>query len=62
VSAVTQDRRTLRLLTLIDECRGSTWRSAQARRLGSQEVIATLAEVTLVRGIPEYLTSDNVLT
>ncbi len=30
-----------------------------ARRLGSQEVIETLADVMLVRGIPEYLRSDN---
>ena len=30
-----------------------------ARRLGSQEVIDTLAEVMLVRGILEYLRSDN---
>jgi hypothetical protein len=30
-----------------------------ARRLGSQEVIETLADVMLVRGIPEHLRSDN---
>jgi putative transposase len=30
-----------------------------ARRLGSQEVIDTLAEVMLVKGIPEYLRSDK---
>jgi hypothetical protein len=30
-----------------------------ARRLGSQEVIDTLAEVMLVRGIPAHLRSDN---
>jgi len=33
-----------------------------ARRLGSQEVIETMADVMLVQGIPEYLRSDNVLT
>jgi transposase InsO family protein len=31
----------------------------QACRVGSQEVIDTLAEVMLVRGIPEYLRSDH---
>ena len=30
-----------------------------SRRLGSQEVTETLAEVMLIRGIPEYLRSDN---
>jgi putative transposase len=30
-----------------------------ARRSGSQEVIEMLADVMLVRGIPEYLRSDN---
>lgn len=30
-----------------------------ARRLGSQEVIKTLADVMFVRGIPEHLRSGN---
>ena len=30
-----------------------------ARRLGSQEVIETLADVMLTRGIPKHLRSDN---
>ncbi len=30
-----------------------------ARRLGSYEVIETLADVMLWRGVPEYLRSDN---
>ena len=59
VSAATQDGRTLRLLTLIDEYTRECLAIRVARRLGSQEVIETLAEVMLVRGIPEYLRSDN---
>ena len=59
VSAVTHDGRTLRLLTLIDEYTRECLAIRVARRLGSQEVIDTLADVMLVRGIPEYLRSDN---
>jgi transposase InsO family protein len=62
VSAVTHDGRSLRLLTLIDEYTRECLAIRVARRLGSQEVIETLAEVMLIRGIPEYLRSDNVLT
>jgi len=59
VRAVTHDGRTLRLLTLIDEYTRECLAIRVARRLDSQEVIDTLAEVMLVRGIPEYLRSDN---
>jgi putative transposase len=59
VSAVTHEGRTLRLLTLIDEYTRECLAIRVARRLGSQEVIETLADVMLVRGIPEYLRSDN---
>ncbi len=59
VSGVTHDGRTLRLLTLIDEYTREGLAIRVARRLGSQEVIETLADVMLVRGIPEYLRSDN---
>jgi transposase InsO family protein len=59
VSAVTHDGRTLRLLTLIDEYTRECLAIGVARRLRSQEVIETLAEVMLRRGIPEYLRSDN---
>jgi putative transposase len=59
VSAVTHDGRSLRLLTMIDEYTRECLAIRVARRLGSQEVIETLADVMLVRGIPEYLRSDN---
>jgi putative transposase len=62
VSAATHDGRSLRLLTLIDEYTRECLAIRVARRMGSQEVIETLADVMLVRGIPEYLRSDNVLT
>jgi putative transposase len=59
VSAATHDGRTLRLLTLIDEYTRECLAIRVARRLGSQEVIEALADVMLVRGVPEYLRSDN---
>jgi putative transposase len=59
VSAVTHDRRTLRLLVLIDEYTRECLAIRVARRLGSYEVIETLADVMLWRGIPENVRSDN---
>ena len=56
---MTHDGRSLRLLTLIDEYTRECLAIRVARRLGSQEVIETLAEVMVWRGIPEHLRSDN---
>jgi putative transposase len=59
VSTATHDGRTFRLLTLIDEYTRECLAVRVARRLGSQEVIETLAEVIVWRGIREHLRSDN---
>ncbi len=59
VSAMTHDGRTLRMLTLIDEYTRECLAIRVARRLGSLEVVETLADVMLMRGIPENLRSDN---
>jgi len=59
VSTMTHDGRTLRLLVLIDEYTRECLAIRVARRLGSNEVIETLAEVMLWRGIPEHIRSDN---
>ena len=59
VSAMTHDGRTLRMLVLIDEYTRECLAIRVARRLGSLEVIETLADVMLVRGIPEHIRSDN---
>jgi putative transposase len=59
VSAMTHDGRTLRLLVVIDEYTRECLAIRVARRLGSNEVIETLAEVMLWRGIPENIRSDN---
>src|ERR1700722_6771897 len=59
VSAMTHDGRMLRMLTLIDEytreCRGIR----VAGRRGGYEGIEELADVMLLRGIPENIRSDN---
>ena len=44
---------------LIDEYTRECLAIRVARRLGSQEVLETLAEVRVWRGIPEHLRSDN---
>jgi transposase InsO family protein len=59
VSAMTHDGRTLRLLVLIDEYTRECLAIRVARRLGSYEVIETLADVMVWRGIPEHIRSDN---
>jgi putative transposase len=59
VSAMTHDGGTLRLLVLLDEYTRECRAIRAARRLGSNEVIETLADVMLGRGIPEHIGSDN---
>lgn len=59
VSAQTHDGRTLRLLTLIDEYTRECLAIRVARRLNSLDVIETLADVMLERGLPQYIRSDN---
>jgi putative transposase len=59
VSAVTHDGRTLRILVLIDEHTRECLALRVERRLNSLEVIDTLADVMLRRGIPEHIRSDN---
>ena len=59
VSAMTHDGRMLRLLVLIDEYTRECLAIRVARRLGNSEVIETLADVMVWRGIPEHIRSDN---
>ena len=59
VSARTHEGKTLRLLTLIDEYTRECLAIRVERRMGTQEVIETLSEVMLWKGIPEHLRSDN---
>ena len=59
VKAMTHDGRALRILVVIDEYTRECLVFRVARRLGSLQVIDTLADVMLVRGIPEHIRSDN---
>jgi len=59
VSGMTHEGRTLRILTLIDEYTRECLALRVERRLNSLEVIDTLADVMLARGIPEHIRSDN---
>jgi transposase InsO family protein len=59
VKAMTNDGRALRILVVIDEYTRECLALRVARRLGSLQVIDTLADVMLVRGIPEHIRSDN---
>jgi putative transposase len=55
VKAMTHDGRALRVLVVIDEYTRECLALRVARRLGSLQVIDTLADVMLVRGIPEHI-------
>ena len=55
VNARTHDGRLLRILALIDEYTRECLALRVARRLNSQDVIETLSEVMLWRGIPEHI-------
>ena len=59
VEAQTHDGRKVRLLTLIDEYTRECLAIRVARRINSFGVIETMADVMLVRGIPEHIRSDN---
>ena len=51
--------RPLRLLTMVDEYSRECLAIKVARKLGSQDVLSTLARLFVQRGTPDYLRSDN---
>jgi putative transposase len=59
VSAKTQDGRTVRMLNLIDEHSRECLLVRPERRWSSAKVIEALADVMLLKGVPEHLRSDN---
>ena len=59
VHARTQDGRSLRLLTMIDEFTRECLAIRVARRLSSAHVIEVLGECMLQHGVPEHVRSDN---
>lgn len=59
VSTRTHDGRSIRLMTLVDEYTREALTIKVARRLRSIDVIQTLADVMVMRGVPEHIRSDN---
>ena len=59
VSDRTEEGRKLRILTLLDEYTRECLALPVRRRMGCRQVIETLSEVMLWRGIPEHIRSDN---
>ena len=59
MEAQTHDGRKLRLMTLIDEFTRECVAIRVARRINSFGVLETMADVMLMRGVPEHIRSDN---
>jgi putative transposase len=59
VSAKTYDGRTVRMLNLIDEHSRESLLVRCERRWSSAKVIEALADVMVMKGVPEHLRSDN---
>jgi putative transposase len=59
VSAKTHDGRTARMLNLIDEHTRECLLIRAERRWSSAKVIEALADVMVLKGVPEHLRSDN---
>jgi putative transposase len=59
VSARTHDGRSVRLLNLIDEHTRESLLVRAERRWSSTRVISALADVMVMKGVPEHLRSDN---
>lgn len=59
VSTRTHDGRAIRLLTLIDEFTREALAIKVARRLNSLDVIQAMADVMVIKGVPEHIRSDN---
>ena len=59
VKSRTEDGRAFRILTMIDEFTRECLAMLASRRITSQDVIDQLFQLFVLRGIPEYLRSDN---
>jgi putative transposase len=55
----THDRRKFRMLCVVDEFTRECLAIRVDRKLGSAQVLETLAELMLERGVPEHVRSDN---
>lgn len=59
VGAKTHDGMTVRMLNLIDEHTRESLLVRLERRSGSAKVIEALADVMVMKGVPEHIRSDN---
>ncbi len=59
VHHVTHDGRSLRMMTLVNEYTREALAIRVERRLGSMQVIEALADVMVVRGVPEFSRPDT---
>jgi putative transposase len=59
VAERTSDGRPLRLLNIVDEFSGECLKIHIDRKVKAADVVYELAELFIVRGVPEYLRSDN---
>ncbi len=59
MEAQTHDGRKFRLITLIDEFARECLAIKVARRINSFGVLEAMADVMLMRGVPEHIRSDN---
>lgn len=55
----TQDKRKIRILNILDEYTRECLASLPRRKWRNNDVIEVLADLMLLRGVPEYLRSDN---
>ena len=55
----TRDGKRLRMLTIIDEFTRECLAIKVARRLNSKDVLEVLADLMVIRGVPENIRSDN---
>ena len=61
VQVRTADRRVYRTLNIIDQYTRETLMIRVDRKLNSTDVLDALADLFILRGIPEHIRSDNVL-
>lgn len=59
VFARTSDGRLFKILTVIDEYTRESLAIEVERRLNSEDVLARLEELFVLRGVPDYIRSDN---
>ena len=59
MTARTSDGRPFRILTIIDEYTRECLHILVERHISSQDVINVLSKLFMLRGIPEYIRSDN---